>query len=343
MNEHCIAAYQQVGDFEVTNVNGQVQKNGGNVVSYFLTPEGLVIDAVVGPVTADRFLSEAQWSQQLYEQLSQNEMARRQTSPGPTSQRRLSQGRVSQGWTTSSVALVRQAHLAQANDRVHAYLAENPLAPLDGVYRHVFEKLANEKVAQDRSGATAAAAALEKARKSGRPVLLVLFKGNADQPGYDAATSRLLAGLVSSAAARPAKSCLVVPLPIDELSALSNLADVPAYDLAERATPTMVLLRPSGEQIAAIPAAVDPRDLAARLWSALDEARFDRAQELLEAGEMRLAATYLGMVKSSPTRGPLKQLAKEQWEQLRAGKPVEPMTAAPAAKPAISASASLER
>jgi len=33
LNEHCIAAYQQVGDFEVTNVNGQVQKNGGNVVS----------------------------------------------------------------------------------------------------------------------------------------------------------------------------------------------------------------------------------------------------------------------------------------------------------------------
>jgi hypothetical protein len=69
LNEHCVAAYQQVGDFEVTKVNGQVQKNGGNVVSYFLTPEGLVIDAVVGPVTADKLLSEAQWSQRLYKQM----------------------------------------------------------------------------------------------------------------------------------------------------------------------------------------------------------------------------------------------------------------------------------
>jgi len=314
LNQHCIAAYQQVGDFEVTKVNGQVQKNGGNVVSYFLTPKGLVIDAVVGPVQADKLLSEAQWSEQLFEQISKRP-------------------------AMNQVELVRQAHLAQSADRVHQFLAQKPLAPLPVVFEYVFEKLANQKVAKDRGGAIAAGASLEKARKSGRPVLLVLFKGNTDHPAYDAATARLLHSLATSAAARPAKSCLVVPLPIDELPALSNLADVPAYDLAERATPTMVLLRPSGEQIEAIPAALDPRDLAAHLWTALNEVRFHKAQKLLEAGDTKSAAMYLGLVKSSPAKGPLKELAKKQWERLHAGGSVEPTTAVRAAKTVASASA----
>ncbi|HEV3021458.1 MAG TPA: hypothetical protein VGX76_03290 [Pirellulales bacterium] len=293
-----------------------VAKERRQRVSYFLTPEGRVIDALVGPVTAEKFLSEAQWSEQLFQQ---------------TSQRR----------SADSIALVRQAHLAQPADRVHQFLAENPLVRLSIVYEYVFEKLANQRVGQERAGATAATAALEKARKSGRPVLLVLTWGNADRRAHDAATAQLLERLGTSPAARPAKSCLVVGLPIDELPALSSLANVPAYDLAERTTPTMVVLRPSGEQIAAIPAAADPRDLAARLWSALNEVRFDKAQELLEAGETKSAVMCLGLVKSSPIADPLKELARQQWDQLRAGNPVEPTTAAAAAKPAAPPSASL--
>ena len=173
-----------------------------------------------------------------------------------------------------------------------------------------------------------AAAGLEKARKDGRPVLLVLYKGKADHQNYDTATMELLGRLSTSAAARPAKACLVLPLPIDELPALSNLANVSAYDLAERTTPTMVLARPSGEQIAAIPAAVDPRDLAAKLWAAVNEVRFDKAQKFLEAGEKKSAAVYLSLVKSSPATGPLRDLAKRQWDQLRAGTPITPTTAA---------------
>ncbi|HUY32466.1 MAG TPA: hypothetical protein VMV69_06765 [Pirellulales bacterium] len=326
MNEHCIAAYQQIGDFTVTKVDGKVQKNGGNVASYFLTPKGLVVNAVVGPVKADKLLSEAQWSEQLFQQMSPSE----QMAPHPAGK---------------ALTLVQQAHTAQANDRVHQLLAENPLAPIHYVYEYVFEKLANQKVAQDRSGAMTAAAGLEKARKDGRPVLLVLFKGNADHPAYDAATEALLGRLSSSAAARPAKSCLVLPLPINELPALSNLANVSEYNLAERTTPTMVLVRPSGEQIAAIPASVDPRDLASQLWAAVNEVRFDKAQKLLEAGENKSAAMYLSLVKSSPTKGSVRDRAQQQWEQIRAGKPVKPTTAAAVAqgKSDTSASAAADR
>jgi hypothetical protein len=306
LNEHFIAAYQQIGDFTVTKVDGKVQKNGGNVASYFLTPKGLVVNAVVGPVKADKLLSEARLAQELFEQMPAYEQTL--LLPGG-----------------KSVRLVEQAHEAQAGDKVHKLLVEYALRPLPRVYEEVFEKLANQRVAQDRRGAMLAAAGLKKADKDGRPVLLVLFKGQKNQPTYDQTTAELLGRLASSAAARPAKNCLVIPLPIDELPALSSLVDVPAYDLAERTTPTMVLLRPSGKEIAAIPAAIDPRDLANQLWSAVNDVRFEKAQQLLASGDKKAATMYLGLVKMSPTKGALKELAKKQWEQLKANKPVEPV------------------
>ena len=41
-------------------VNGQ--KQGGNVASYFCTPDGRVLDVVAGPVDAKALLSEARWA-----------------------------------------------------------------------------------------------------------------------------------------------------------------------------------------------------------------------------------------------------------------------------------------
>jgi hypothetical protein len=314
LNEHCVAAYQQVGDFTVTKVDGKMQKNGGNVASYFLIPRGrvidwgLVINAVVGPVKADKLLSEAQFAEKLFEQISNHPVL-------------------------NPITLVQQAHMTQSGDRVHHYLAENPLAPIRNIYDHVFEKLGNQKIAQDRSGAMTAAAALEKASKEAKPVLLVLFKGEKKNPTYDQTTADLMSRLAASTAARPAKNCLVIPMPLDELPALSSLANVPAYDLAERTTPTMVLVRPNGEQIASFKASVDPRELAVQLWSAVNEIRFDKAQKLIEARQTKAASNYLAMVKSSPAKGPLCQVAKMQWEQLRAGKSVQPTTAAAALRP----------
>lgn len=306
----------------MTKVDGKVQKNGGNVASYFLTPKGLVLNAVVGPAKADKLLSEAQFSERLFEQMSPAE----QMSPLPAGK---------------ALLLVAQAHLAEASDSVHKLLAENPLAPVQYVYEYVFEKLANQKVAQDRSAAMIAAKGFEKAQKEGRPVLLVLYKAKTEHAAYDAPTMELLGKLFNSVAARPAKGCLVVPLPINELPALSNLVNVSAYDLAERTTPTMVLARPDGEQVAAIPSRAEPRDLAAQLWTALNEVRFDKAQKLLDAGEKKSAASYLSLVKLSPVKSTLRDLAKQQWEQLRAGKPVTPTTAAAVANQKTDTSASL--
>lgn len=45
-------------------VNGQ--KQGGNVASYFCTPDGTVLHAVPGPVTAAEFLREARWAVEVH-------------------------------------------------------------------------------------------------------------------------------------------------------------------------------------------------------------------------------------------------------------------------------------
>ena len=56
------AAFQQAGDFEVVSVNGQLQKNGGNVASYFCTSAGRVIHAVGKQVSPQRLLQEGEWA-----------------------------------------------------------------------------------------------------------------------------------------------------------------------------------------------------------------------------------------------------------------------------------------
>ncbi len=62
LNEHFVASFQKVGTFRVVqSPNGPVQKQGGNVASYFCAPDGRVLHAVAGPVNADTLLREAQW------------------------------------------------------------------------------------------------------------------------------------------------------------------------------------------------------------------------------------------------------------------------------------------
>lgn len=68
VSAHFVAAYQQKGDFDVKRVNGNLQKNGGNVVTYFCTPGLRVLHFVVGPVTPDRFITEAQFARDVYDE-----------------------------------------------------------------------------------------------------------------------------------------------------------------------------------------------------------------------------------------------------------------------------------
>ena len=58
LNEYFVSSFQKVATFRI--VNG-VQKQGGNVASYFCAPDGRVLHVVAGPVDAATMLREAKW------------------------------------------------------------------------------------------------------------------------------------------------------------------------------------------------------------------------------------------------------------------------------------------
>ncbi len=57
LNSSFVSTFQKVGTF---TING-ARKQGGNVASYFCTPEGRVIHAIAGPVNAEVLLRKARW------------------------------------------------------------------------------------------------------------------------------------------------------------------------------------------------------------------------------------------------------------------------------------------
>ncbi|HVA47844.1 MAG TPA: hypothetical protein VNH11_15860 [Pirellulales bacterium] len=267
-----------------------MQKNGGNVVSYFLTPQGLVIDAVVGPVKADKLLSDARWAVDTYAG------ALKAAPHSPPAQ----------------ANYIAMAHAALSGDKAHRLLADNSLVPLQLIQERVFEKLAGQKASEDRSDVGLAAMGFNKARQKGMPVLLVLTKAKAKTGVWDMPTSSLIAALGSKPTVQPMRNCVLIVLPIDELPALTNLVNLPDLELAERTTPTMVLTNGDAAQTVAISSHSDPREVAKLLWDAVNHERLDKADKLIESGHVREATGLLKLVKSSPQAGPLKARAIER-------------------------------
>jgi hypothetical protein len=57
INENFVSSFQKVGTFRIVGGN----KQGGNVASYFLAPDGRVLHVVAGPVDGATMLKEAKW------------------------------------------------------------------------------------------------------------------------------------------------------------------------------------------------------------------------------------------------------------------------------------------
>ncbi len=221
---------------------------------------------------------------------------------------------------------VTEAHQVQAGDRVHALLAETPLAPLPAIQEAVFTGLANERITGSREAVQGAAESLKTAEQEGMPVLFVLVN-----PGSLNAASALTietAAVLNELAQPPlrgaVRNCKVIVLPIDQLAALSNLAHVPAFDLAERTAPTLVLADSLGKQLQAIRRSTPPPELAAMLWEVVNGQRFQKAQQLLADHQYGAAKRILGMLQATPVACPEKSLARRQWLALKAGRRPQP-------------------
>jgi hypothetical protein len=163
-----VAAHQQVGSFEVVNQSGVLAKNGGNVASYFCTPDGRVIHAVTGPVPAEELLAAARWAVDV--------------SSG--------------GRAVDDPERIGAAHREElrrpsrpvaspAQQKVHRLLASRPLPPLNEVHRTVFEDILGQRISPPDTERVQAERAFAAARRAKLPVLLILHKKRDNQAVLD--------------------------------------------------------------------------------------------------------------------------------------------------------------
>jgi hypothetical protein len=142
INQHFVSSYQKVGTFKI--VNGQ--KQGGNVASYFCTPDGLVVNAVAGPVDAAALLNEARWAVETYK------LAQLDAGADPTRMRdffrqaHADRLRQESGLDINNPSALEGRGNLSLQGRVHLLLAAAPLVPIDQAYRLVFERILGEQV-----------------------------------------------------------------------------------------------------------------------------------------------------------------------------------------------------
>ena len=157
IDEHCVASYQKVATFKI--VNGQ--KQGGNVASYFCTPEGRVLHAIAGPVDAETFLREARWANDTYQLaltgnppteqvqrfMRKAHLERLQRQHGvPLPAHRLPSPAAINA-KTLDLLLAQNHKLALDNaGKVHLLLAVGAMPRLEHVYAPLFERILNEKI-----------------------------------------------------------------------------------------------------------------------------------------------------------------------------------------------------
>jgi len=153
LNAHFVSAFQKVGTFRISNG----QKQGGNVASYFCTPDGQVLHLLAGPVTAEVFLREARWvveTQKLAALEGRQGRADLQAFIRHAHRERL---RHEYGRTEQDAQLASPGDLAALlaglsyqrlprQERVHILLARSLRTEMGDLYRIVFEGILAESV-----------------------------------------------------------------------------------------------------------------------------------------------------------------------------------------------------
>jgi hypothetical protein len=235
--DHFVAAYQQVGSFEVVDEHGTLQRNGGNVASYFCTPEGRVIDAVTGPVSGDELLDESRWAVSSYED-AKTEGAR------------------------DIPALLARAHrLASSRGgnrgqqaAIHKLLAGNPLPPLSGVYQEIFERILGQRVNLPGDGLDQVVEAVADATRSKLPVLFILHKEDTSAAALGQWKALLAQHerIKGDPLDRLAESYVVVALPLNALPATSQRLGIRPFAAPDNSSPLFVVSRPNGRQLTAV-------------------------------------------------------------------------------------------
>jgi hypothetical protein len=142
LNTYFVSSYQKVGTFRV--VDGQ--KQGGNVASYFCTPDGQVLHVVTGPVSAATLLREARWAVETHKlgllECRESENRLKGFFRKAHSNRLL----LEHSYDIRATASRSNRPSLTGQGRVHRVLALYPLLKIEQVYKYVFEKVLDEKI-----------------------------------------------------------------------------------------------------------------------------------------------------------------------------------------------------
>ncbi len=284
-----MAAHQQVGSFEVVNTFGVLRKNGGNVASYFCTPDGRVVHAVTGPVPANELLDAARWAVETFEQ----------TGGDAT--------RIGEAHREAALAADLRG-TARSQEKIHRLLSDPPLPPLGEVYRPIFEDILGQRISKPDNDITRAETAFAAARRSKLPLLLILHKEK-DNAGVLQEWSRMLADR-GQVGGNPlgllARSYVVVALPLKDLAALSGQMHIPPYASPDNDSPLFVIARSNGHQLDAVTTWNKPDALAYALALGLvQEAKEnDRSPEQIGSLDKGLARDVLRLQDEAKTPRP---------------------------------------
>ena len=330
-------------------MNGKLQKNGGNVASYFCTPDARVIHVTAKPISADQLLQEATWAVETYDEVLStapgNLLAQRKlveqahlgTLPGnhvaflaqvkaemPQAQQdyydKMQHDRPSRKRLEPALVVARRRAAKQlGGDRAHQIMAAQPLARFQEVYREVFEELTNERVTENRGVVYAAAEGLKKAQEKGLPILLVLYEGHGDyKDEWDSPTKKLVENVFCTPQVAPVlRHYVTIFLPKKQLAALSNLADLPIYTSAKKSSPLLITANSRGKQMGMSYGSISPQELAMQLWPAVHETRMDYAEKLASEGEFTPALKLLLRVRMVSKSFVVNQRAMQLVNQIK--------------------------
>jgi hypothetical protein len=261
-----VAAHQQVGSFEVVNQFGNLQKNGGNVASYFCKPDGRVIHALAGPAKAEELLAEAQWA-----------VAIEHEAEGDA-------GRFASAHRRAMLSLEQRGRTA-APYQIHRLLAQAQLPALKDVYQNIFENIVGQRLSQPETELDHAERAFAAAKRSKLPILLILHKGGDNQvvlrewkwtiTGQSQAQAKTFDALT--------RCYVVVALPLSELAAFSHRLGVSPYAAPDQGSPLFVIARSNARQLSAV-----------TTWDKTDELAYALAQGIVqEAKEHERSSSQL--------------------------------------------------
>lgn len=246
-------------------------KNGGNVVTYFCTPEGRLIHAVGGPVNSTRLLSEARWAADTFAQMQldkRQSMVETLREAHQIASSTSSTRHINRGWEKS---------ITSEQARVHRLLQKYAYTPMAQVESTLFRSLSGESFETDRTAIFNATKAFAQAEKRNRPVLLVLgSKRNARWASNSSARSGAIDHpLKSYQAKRYLRKFAVVHVPKIQLAAFTNLKELKGWDRFEandsswQYGDTYLLVHPSGEILSQLDIH-NPHSFAEQLKSALE-------------------------------------------------------------------------